>query len=47
MAHPLGNVLLTTCEIVIKADHLFTSLHQAINQMGADETSPARHQIDQ
>ena len=47
MTHPLSNVLLTTGEIIIKADHLLSCLHQAINQMGADETGSARHQIDQ
>ena len=47
MTDPLGDVAFTSREVVIKADHLMTGLHQAINQMGADKTSPSSHQIDQ
>ena len=47
MSHPLGNILLAAREIVIKTDHFLAGLHQAINQMGTDETGSTRHQIDQ
>ena len=47
MTDPLGDVAFASREVVIKADHLLPSLHQAINQMGAHKTSPSSHQIDQ
>ena len=47
MTHPLGNIFLTSREIVIKTDHFLASLHQAINQMGTNETGSTRHKIDQ
>ena len=47
MTEPLGDIAFASREIVIKTDHLLPGLHQAINQMGADKTSPSSHQIDQ
>ena len=44
---PLDDVAFASREVVIKANHLLPSLHQAINQMGAEETGPSSHQIDQ
>ena len=47
MTDPLGDVAFASREVVVQADHLMPGLHQAINQMGADKTSPSSHQIDQ
>ena len=47
MTNPLSDVVFASREVVIKADHLLPGLHQAINQMGANKTSPSSHQIDQ
>ena len=47
MSHPLSNVFLTSGEIIIQANHFFACFHQAINQMGTNETGSSRHQIDQ
>ena len=47
MTNPLRDVGFASREVVIKADHLLPGLHQAINQMGANKTSPSSHQIDQ
>jgi hypothetical protein len=47
MTNPLRNIFFAAREIVIKADHFLASLHQAINQMGANETGSTSHQIDQ
>ena len=44
---PLDDVAFASREVVIKANDLLPSLHQAINQMGAEETGPSSHQIDQ
>ena len=47
MTDPLGDIAFASREVVIKTDHLLPGMHQAINQMGADKTSPSSHQIDQ
>ena len=47
MTDPLGDVAFASREVVVEADNFLPSLHQAINQMGANKASSSSHQIDQ
>lgn len=39
MTNPVGDVHLGACEVVVDADNIVTHDHQAVYQMGSDETS--------
>lgn len=39
MTNPVGDVHLGTGEVVVDADNIVTHDHQAVYQMGSDETS--------
>ena len=45
MTNPTRDVELATREVVIQTNHLFTSFHQAINQVRANEASTTSNQI--
>lgn len=47
MVDPLSNVGFAAGEVVIKANHLLTRLHQPINKVGAKKARPAGYQIAQ
>ena len=42
---PLEKVMLSASEIVVQANDFFVLLHQAINQMGSEKSSPAGDEI--
>ena len=46
MADPTRNVGLTSCEVIVQADHFIACLHEAINQVGAKEASTASDEVD-
>ena len=43
--NPMRNVLLSACEVIVQADHLFSCFHQTVAEMGSQETSTSCDQI--
>ena len=46
MANPASNVGFTAREVVVKADHLFPSLHKPVDQVGTQEARTASDEVD-
>ncbi len=46
MSDPALNVALAAREVVVEADHLLTSLHQPVNQMGAQKPCPTGDEMN-
>ena len=46
MANPTGDVGLAPGEVVIETNHLVARVHQAINQMGAEEAGTAGNEMN-
>ena len=45
VADPLGQIGLAPREVVVEADHLFTSRHQPVHQVGTDKAGAAGDQV--
>ena len=45
MPNPLTDIRLSSCEIVVQANDFLVLLHQAVNQVGSEESSPASDEI--
>tara|TARA_B100001059_G_scaffold164622_1_gene164193 strand:+ start:86 stop:304 length:219 start_codon:yes stop_codon:yes gene_type:complete len=45
MPNPVSNIFFSACEVIVQANHFFASLHQAISQVGAEESGAACDQI--
>ena len=46
MANPARDVGLTSGEVVVEADHLFTGFHQPVDQVRAKEAGSAGDEMD-